>query len=177
MCISLRVQCAPVLPGLGELMVACRRLLGAGLGPRPRQRAHPHLEYPPHTLIPHTQPSTRSTHTHRNTLQARTTKDTHTYNSRTTRVQHDSMTCLADIYVADLSRQGVTQMLGLQLDGQRCTRARYPNANPETDVSTTHHTPTTHATRCTPRYTTHNTQCSTIPQHHTHRTPLNDDAS
>jgi hypothetical protein len=40
----------------------------------------------------------------------------------------------ANIWVADLSGQGVQEMLGLQLNGQRCTRARFPNANPEIDL-------------------------------------------
>jgi hypothetical protein len=40
-----------------------------------------------------------------------------------------------DIYVADLSGQGISEITGLQLNGNRCTRARFPNANPETDVS------------------------------------------
>jgi hypothetical protein len=40
----------------------------------------------------------------------------------------------ANIYVADLSGQGIQNITGLQLNGLRCTRARFPNANPETDL-------------------------------------------
>lgn len=43
---------------------------------------------------------------------------------------------MIDIYETDLSGQDISEILGLQLNGQRCIRARFPNANPETDVST-----------------------------------------
>lgn len=36
-----------------------------------------------------------------------------------------------NIYVADLTGQGVTSIPGLRQDGQRAIRARFPNANPE----------------------------------------------
>lgn len=35
-----------------------------------------------------------------------------------------------NIYVADLTGQNISKILGLQVNGQRGTRARYPNANP-----------------------------------------------
>lgn len=39
-----------------------------------------------------------------------------------------------NIYVTDLSGQNIQSILGLQLNGQRCIRARFPNANPEVDL-------------------------------------------
>ena len=42
-----------------------------------------------------------------------------------------------NVYVADLSSQGVTSVPGLRQDGQRCIRARYPNANPELGFGST----------------------------------------
>jgi len=36
-----------------------------------------------------------------------------------------------NIYKADLSDQGITEMLGFRVDGMRAIRARYPNADPE----------------------------------------------
>ena len=38
-----------------------------------------------------------------------------------------------NIYRADLSSQGVDSMTGFRVNGKRMIRARYPNANPETD--------------------------------------------
>lgn len=39
-----------------------------------------------------------------------------------------------NVFVADLSGQGVSSITGLQLDGVRAIRARYPNGNPETTL-------------------------------------------
>lgn len=39
-----------------------------------------------------------------------------------------------NVWVADLSGQGVTDIPGLFVDGQRAIRAKYPNSNPETDL-------------------------------------------
>eukprot|EP01111_Echinosteliopsis_oligospora_P012301 TRINITY_DN4197_c0_g1_i1.p1 TRINITY_DN4197_c0_g1~~TRINITY_DN4197_c0_g1_i1.p1 ORF type:complete len:808 (-),score=212.17 TRINITY_DN4197_c0_g1_i1:52-2475(-) len=39
-----------------------------------------------------------------------------------------------NIWVADLTGQNIQSIPGLQMNGQRCTRARYPNSNPEIDL-------------------------------------------
>lgn len=38
-----------------------------------------------------------------------------------------------NVYVADLSSEGLDSMMGLRVNGKRAIRARYPNANPEID--------------------------------------------
>jgi len=39
-----------------------------------------------------------------------------------------------NIYVADLTDQNITSIVGLQVNGVRAVRARFPNANPATDI-------------------------------------------